>query len=76
MEDKKGIEDFLITEYNNVAQAHFNTIMAISNFFKHYLLIVSLPISTLLLILNIKNDYLESALIIIPSYIILCFRLA
>jgi len=41
---QKKYEDFLIREYDNIAQAHFNTVSTISSFFKHYLLIVSLPI--------------------------------
>lgn len=42
---KKAFEEFLIAEYNNIAHAHFNTVTSISEFFKHYLVIVSLPIS-------------------------------
>ena len=43
-------ERFLLTEYNNIAQAHFNTVNMISTFFKHYLLIVSVPIPIFALI--------------------------
>ena len=38
-------EKFLISEYQNLAQAHFKTIDTISEFFKQYILIVSLPVS-------------------------------
>ncbi|MBP7052173.1 MAG: hypothetical protein KBE65_14250 [Phycisphaerae bacterium] len=40
---KTPFEEFLITEYSNIAQAHFNTMNTISTFFRYYLLIVSLP---------------------------------
>ena len=40
-------EDFLLAEYNNIAQAHFKTMETISTFFKQYLLVVSLPLSVL-----------------------------
>ena len=45
----KRYERFVRTEYDSIAQAYFNTVNTISTFFKHYLLIVSLPISVLLL---------------------------
>jgi uncharacterized HAD superfamily protein len=37
--------DFLLDEYGNIAQAHFKTIELISAFFKHYLLIMSVPVT-------------------------------
>jgi hypothetical protein len=49
-------EDFLLTEYNNIAQAHFNTKNSISSFFKHYLLIVSLPIPILAVVFGKTPD--------------------
>jgi len=42
---KSPFEEFLRAEYQNLAQAHFNTINTISEFFKQYILILSLPIS-------------------------------
>ena len=35
----------MIAEYGNISQAHFNTVESISEFFKAYIAIVSLPIS-------------------------------
>ncbi|MDB9823101.1 hypothetical protein OAC89_05305 [Deltaproteobacteria bacterium] len=46
----ESYESFLLAEYNNIAQAHFNTKNSISSFFKHYLLIVSLPLPILAII--------------------------
>jgi len=36
---------YLLAEYENIAQAHFRTIAAISSFFRYYLLITSLPVT-------------------------------
>lgn len=44
---KTPFEDFLIAEYSNIAHAHFNITDTISTFFRHYLLIVSLPLPLL-----------------------------
>ncbi len=49
---KTVFEEFLIAEYNNIAQAHFNTVNSISEFFKHYIVIVSLPISAAVIFLK------------------------
>jgi len=49
---RKSFEEFLLKEYDNIAQAHFNTVETISTFFKHYLLIVSLPLPLVALILK------------------------
>jgi uncharacterized HAD superfamily protein len=49
---KTPLEDFLLAEYQYLAQAHFNTINSISEFFKQYVLIVSLPISAAVVFLK------------------------
>ena len=48
--DANSYERFLLAEYDNIAQAHFNTKNSISSFFKHYLLIVSLPLPILAIV--------------------------
>lgn len=60
-------EDFLITEYNNIAQAHFKSIEAISNFFKYYLLVMSVPITIIGVLYRIANDEKISSSNIISS---------
>jgi uncharacterized HAD superfamily protein len=40
----KKYSDFMLAEYGNISQAHFNTNTAISAFFKNYLAIVGLPL--------------------------------
>ncbi len=37
--------DYLKSEYNHIAEAHFRTIDTITAFFRHYILIMSIPIS-------------------------------
>ncbi len=51
-------ERFLLAEYSNIAQAHFTAIGTISAFFKHYLFIVSLPLSALAILFGsaFRND--------------------
>lgn len=71
-------EHFLLTEYNNIAHAHFNTKSAIATFFKHYLLIVSLPISVFLVIgrepVNVKHIYVQFIINLLPIiFFIICF---
>ncbi len=36
-------ENYLLSEYQNVAEAHFRTIEAISSFFRYYLIIMGVP---------------------------------
>lgn len=40
----KEFHEFQLEEYKNISQAHFKTIETISIFFRHYLLIMSIPI--------------------------------
>lgn len=42
--NQPGLPSFLITEYNNIAQAHFKTSETITTFFRYYLIIVALPV--------------------------------
>lgn len=49
-----GFHDFLIAEYNNIAQAHFKTADSLSSFINHYVLIASVPISILVVTLNME----------------------
>jgi uncharacterized HAD superfamily protein len=43
--NKIGFDDFLLSEYSNIAQAHFKSMETISTFFRYYILILSFPIS-------------------------------
>lgn len=52
-------EQFLLAEYNNIAQAHFNTRNSVASFFKNYLLIVSLPLPIIALIVG-KPEIISS----------------
>lgn len=45
--------DFLQHEYNNIAQAHFKTTEMISEYIKHYLTVISIPITIIVVIFNL-----------------------
>jgi len=49
---KTRFEEYLLVEYQYLAQALFNTVSTISEFFKQYILIVSLPISVAVVFLK------------------------
>lgn len=63
---KTVFEEFLLAEYNNIAQAHFNTVTSISEFFKHYIVIVSLPISVAVIFLKPAEPKTSSILDVYP----------
>src|SRR5688572_20011928 len=50
-----SFEEFLLAEYTNIAQAHFNTVDSVSNFVKHYLLIASAPIFLVVLFADLRD---------------------
>jgi len=45
MSSDPGFDSYLKSEYDHIAEAHFRTIDTITAFFRHYLLIMSIPIS-------------------------------
>lgn len=51
----KGAVEYLLDEYDHVAQAHFETISSISAFFKHYLVIMAVPITLTSALLSVTN---------------------
>jgi len=54
-EDTQAATQYLLEEYDNVAQAHFKTIDTLSTFFKHYLLIMSVPITVGLALVKVTG---------------------
>src|SRR6266545_2115015 len=54
-ESKSSFEKFLLSEYSNIAQAHFNTVESLANFIKHYILIASAPIYLAVIFMDVKN---------------------
>jgi len=50
----KTFEKFLLSEYEHIAHAHFNTVNSLSNFFKHYIAIASVPFVVAGLVLNLE----------------------
>jgi hypothetical protein len=52
---ESAFRDFLMAEYNNIANAHFNTVDSLANFIKHYLLIASAPLFLFVLLADLKD---------------------
>lgn len=52
-------ENFLLSEYQNIAQAHFKSIETISTFFRYYLLIMSIPISAIAIVFQISPNKVQ-----------------
>lgn len=63
--NSENFKEFLISEYSNIAQAHFKSIESISTFFRYYLLITSIPISSIAIILRLTIGYNNVALFLI-----------
>ena len=51
--EEAEFREYLLSEYSNIAQAHFKTIDTISTFFRNYLVIVSIPISLIAILVGI-----------------------
>jgi len=59
--------EFLKTEYNNIATAHFNSNTTITQFFQFYLLIVGIPISVAGVVLKFWGDTFDVGKILASS---------
>jgi len=57
--DSNRFKNFLLSEYSNIAQAHFKSIETISTFFRYYLLIMSIPLSAIAIISQIGSDKVQ-----------------
>jgi uncharacterized HAD superfamily protein len=66
MKNHSSYEEFLLSEYSNIAQAHFKSIESISAFFRYYLLLMSIIPSGLGLIIQFASDK-ESLLILLKN---------
>jgi hypothetical protein len=51
-DDSSTFREFLLAEYNNIAQAHFNTTDSLASFIKHYIVIASIPFAAAVLLFN------------------------
>jgi len=67
MNEKNKFEEYLLTEYSNIAKAHFKSIETISMFFRYYLLIMSIPISVIAVFFQIAPER-EKILSIVLQY--------
>jgi uncharacterized HAD superfamily protein len=59
---RSAFESFLLAEYTNIAQAHFNTVDSLANFVKHYLFIASTPIYLLVIFADLTDINKSTAL--------------
>jgi|GEM_PF-2229843 hypothetical protein len=67
MGESKNISDFLLTEYENLAQAHFNAHEILSRWVRFYFLVVAAPL-TLLALLSSKNKVVDVDILHPPLY--------
>src|SRR5437879_4621839 len=83
MGDARSAEDgsftkYLLSEYQNIAEAHFKTNEAISSFFKYYLTILAVPVSLIGLLIGLASR--EGLLFVISSLrlpaFLLCIAIA
>jgi len=54
--DKEAFEKFLLAEYEHIANAHFNAVETISEFFKHYVTMIGLPLAAVPIIIKILPE--------------------
>jgi hypothetical protein len=52
-EDREAFEKFLLAEYEHIANAHFNAVATISEFFKHYVTMIGLPLAAIPIVIKI-----------------------
>src|SRR5262245_38859266 len=72
-----SFENFLLAEYNNIAQAHFNTVDSLSNFVKHYIAIASIPFALAVFVFNNAEnldtnkaaDFVMSHPLVVPLFL-------
>lgn len=61
--EDKQFDDYLLQEYSLIAQAHFKTLETISTFFKHYLLIMSIPLTAIAYVFaSVKKNEIEKTI--------------
>jgi uncharacterized HAD superfamily protein len=80
MNEENKFEKYLLSEYSNIAQAHFKSIETISTFFRYYLLIMSIPISAIAVFFQIAPDKKEISSIVLQyklpiSIVLFCISL-
>ena len=61
---------FLLSEYRNIAEAHFRTISAISSFFRYYLLIMAIPFTLIGLLVGFSSGSGGSSIVTKPSLLL------
>ena len=54
--DRQDFKDYLLKEYENIAEAHFRTNEAISSFFRYYLIIMAIPVTIYSAIIGLSPE--------------------
>ena len=54
--EKKSFEKFLLAEYEHIANAHFNAVATISEFFKHYVTMIGFPLAVIPILIKFFPD--------------------
>jgi hypothetical protein len=54
------LSDFLLSEYQNISQAHFKTNEMIATFFRYYVLVMTIPITVVVSAVS-AGDYVEKS---------------
>ncbi len=81
MSDESKFEKYLLSEYSNIAQAHFKSIETISTFFRYYLLIMSIPLSAIAIFYRFSYGTQQPSNLfkeynVATSVVLLCISLA
>ena len=50
--EKESFEKFLLAEYEHIANAHFNAVATISEFFKHYVTMIGFPLAVIAILIK------------------------
>src|SRR5690349_8345005 len=61
---KTPLDEFMLTEYSNLAQAFFNAGTGITQFFQYYLLAMGVPLTVAGIVLKVSSDTLDPAKVV------------
>jgi hypothetical protein len=70
LSESDASHQYLLDEYDHIAQAHFKTMDTLSAFFKHYLLIMSVPISVGVALLSSSRNANALALVAVGPWVL------
>lgn len=68
VKDKQVFENFLLAEYEHIANAHFNALETISEFFKHYVTMIGLPLAVLPVLIKFFPEPAKAIVVGLKGY--------